>query len=139
MRTPAAMSARGFSAVICVRGTLSNRPVIVMIGLSRNGHGGVTGPARTTRRRRLSRGRDHMAMPHDNFVDCPGAAVFRRELALFDRAFDVQVLALVEGDSDVGKIAVKRKAVPVRMFVPLLGAVLIPVALAQAGVGDQCP
>src|SRR5262245_2197306 len=137
MRTPAAMSARRFAAMICVCRTLSNRPVIVMIGISRNSHGGVTGTAQAARRR-LCGGGYHMTMPHDDLIDRPRAAIFRRELTLLDRAFDVQVLALVEGDGDVGEIAVKRQAVPVCVFVPLLVAVLIPIALPKADVSDGC-
>jgi hypothetical protein len=76
-----------------------------------------------------------MAMPHDDFMDGPRTAVFRRKLALFNRAIDVEVLTLLESERDVGKIAIEGQVVPIGVLLPLLVAVLITVALAEPDIG----
>ena len=75
-----------------------------------------------------------MTVSDDDFIDSPRATIFRRELALFDRALDIDVLALLESDRHIRQITVEREAMPIRMLLPLLVAILITVGLPETDI-----
>ena len=80
---------------------------------------------------------DHVAVPNDDFMDDSLRSVaLRRELALLDSAFDEDVVALIEGHGNAGKIAVEGEAVPVGVLLRFAIGVLISVAFAETHVGD---
>jgi hypothetical protein len=80
---------------------------------------------------------NEVAVPDDNFMDNPLHSVaFWRELSLLDSALDENVVALVEGHGDAGKIAVEREVVPVGVLLRFAVRALVSIALAQADVGD---
>jgi len=139
--TPNAISASRLIAPGDVFPILSDRPVIVMLGLSwlrfRSGFQCASPAALGSGGGRLPRRGDQMAMPHNDFVDGPQAAILGRKLTLFDRAFDVEVLTLLESEGDIGKIAIELQVMPVGVLLPLLVSVLISVALAQPNVGHR--
>src|SRR5215469_17071258 len=85
------------------------------------------------------RRRDHVAMPHNDFVDDSLGPVVGRKLALLDGALDENVFALFKRHSDFGKIAVERQIVPIRALLPLAVAVLKPIGLAQSHVRHGHP
>jgi hypothetical protein len=77
-----------------------------------------------------------MTVPHDDFVDDPLGAIFRSELALLDRTFNVNVVSLVEGQGDSRKVPVERQIVPVGAFLPLAITVLEAIRLPQSQIRD---
>ena len=80
-----------------------------------------------------------MAVPDDDFVYRPRAAILRGKLTLFNGALDVQVLALLEPEGDGRQVPVERQVVPICALLPLFVAVLEAVALAQTDIGYRSP
>jgi len=75
--------------------------------------------------------------PHDNFVNNSLDSIsFRSELALLNRAFDKNVISLVECRGDSGKITVKRQVVPVGVLLWFAIRVQVSVALSETDIGD---
>jgi hypothetical protein len=73
-----------------------------------------------------------MAGAHYDLLNCALDTIFGRELTLLDAPFDEDVVALVERQRNCRQIAVKREAVPVRVFLGLSIAVFECVAFAYA-------
>src|SRR5215471_11074222 len=67
-------------------------------------------------------------------MDGSGATVLRCELARLKRPFNENVVALLVQGHDVSEVAVKHQAVPVRVFLRLIVAVGVAVALSNPRV-----
>src|SRR5699024_6025876 len=94
IRTPTAIRPSRFAAASRVLPNLPNRPVIVMVSLRCECDS--LAARRAIRRRCCLHRSDDMAVPDYNLVDGPSAAVLRREFALLNCSFDVEVLSLLE-------------------------------------------
>ena len=70
-------------------------------------------------------------------MDGSGATVFRCELARLKCPFDKNVVALLVQGHDVSEVAVKHQAVPVRVFLRLIVAVRVAVALSNSRVRNR--
>jgi hypothetical protein len=82
---------------------------------------------------------DQVAVPHYYFMNSPLRSIaLRRELALLDGAFDENVVSLLEGHRDAGKVTVERQAVPVGVLLRLAIPGLVSVAFTETDVGDGC-
>ena len=82
---------------------------------------------------------DHVAIPHDDFMDDSLHAVsFRRELALLNRPFDEDVVAFLQSRRDARKVAIERQVVPIRVLLRFAVAVLVSVAFPKTDIRDGC-
>src|ERR1035441_2819257 len=78
-----------------------------------------------------------MDRPRDNLEDGSLAAILRRELAGLERAFDEDVVALLERRGNVREVAIEPQAVPVRVFLGLVVAIRVAVALSHPHICDR--
>jgi hypothetical protein len=78
-----------------------------------------------------------MAMFHNDVGHGPLHPVLGRELTLFNRALNVQVIALLEGQCHLGEVSVKAQVVPVSVFLSLLVSALVSLSLSKACVRNR--
>src|SRR5215470_15191945 len=87
--------------------------------------------------RRLCPG-DLVDAASDHLVHGSLTSILWRKLACLECPLDEDVVALVEQRCDIGKLAVEHQAVPVGMFLRLVTAIRVTIALRHPDIRDRC-